>query len=1116
MKSKVKLLILVFSVLVSTVYGQQTFRLTGVVEDNQGPVAGAAVQVKGTTTGTVTDVNGKFSINAVRGQTLVVSFIGYITQEVRVSGETSVSITLEEDSKVIGEVVVTALGITKEAKALGYAMSTIKADELVKVGTPNFATALYGKAPGVRVVSPPGGAAAGVSFTVRGLSSINGNTQPLIVLNGVPIRSGNNEGNTSTGQFADFRSEGRIRSNGLVDINPEDIESLSILKGAAATALYGSEGANGVVLITSKKSTKSGVSIDFNATLEVNSLAYLPKIQTEYGPGLYSVSQSDDVLNNGGFYKTTYQGKEYLYPYYATNVSFGPKYDGRDVLYWDGSVRPYNAITGSNIWDGLFRTGFDQIYNLAINYGGTNANTRFSYTFLDEIPNNLVGSFNKHNFNLTGNLKFNEHLSLDYSGNYIVQNFHNRSQRSTGAYDSFSNLFSSFTDIPLMKQKYQSSLGYKTPDNPTDVSLTPDENFVLNPGPMRWVRDYFWNAYKNNDYETDNRLLVSIAPSWKITDFLTARVRISSDLTSDKIEYKNATERPLSLNDPSGRYEAIEKQYSIIYGDGMLIFNKDLGKKFNLSANLGWQARQENMMLLSGRTEGGLTVENTYLFEVSRDNKTVEQRRMELLKTAVLGTVSLSYSDFLFLEGTGRQEKTSTLPKGSNSYFYPSGNVSFLYSTAFQDILPSIIDYGKLRFSYGIVGNAPDAYAANIVYEANSGGGTQWTVIPSTLGNEKLKPEKIREIEAGLEHKMFKNRLGLEFSIYDRKISDMIVQQTLVTSDGASNMWVNIGEMTNKGIELALNGTPIDTHDWRWYVHGNISFNQNKVTKLIEGVDYLRNSGSFGNTGGGANVRSYVGRPMGDIYVNKVKRVEDKSSPYYGEKIVIVPGYGETEGWGYYLTETGEAAQERVGNINPKFIGGFGTTLSYKRFSLDVMTDFRVGGYVLNNADLYPNCRGLTPKTVQYRDAEHGGLTYTYQGHEMHNGWIVPGVIDLGNGNYKPNDIITSIDSYYYLTYNWGNSDPGVTYEFSVQENSYWKVRELSLGYDVPKSVIGNTPIKNLTVSVFGRSLFYLYKTIPDIDPESTNGGTTWGGQAGVGYSSAPNRTYGLALRATF
>jgi len=344
----------------------------------------------------------------------------------------------------------------------------------------------------------------------------------------------------------------------------------------------------------------------------------------------------------------------------------------------------------------------------------------------------------------------------------------------------------------------------------------------------------------------------------------------------------------------------------------------------------------------------------------------------------------------------------------------------------------------------------------------------------------------------------------------------MIVQQPLVTSDGASNMWVNIGEMTNKGIELALNGTPIDTHDWRWYVHGNISFNQNKVTKLIEGVDYLRNSGSFGNTGGGANVRSYVGRPMGDIYVNKVKRVEDKSSPYYGEKIVIVPGYGETEGWGYYLTETGEAAQERVGNINPKFIGGFGTTLSYKRFSLDVMTDFRVGGYVLNNADLYPNCRGLTPKTVQYRDAEHGGLTYTYQGHEMHNGWIVPGVIDLGNGNYKPNDIITSIDSYYYLTYNWGNSDPGVTYEFSVQENSYWKVRELSLGYDVPKSVIGNTPIKNLTVSVFGRSLFYLYKTIPDIDPESTNGGTTWGGQAGVGYSSAPNRTYGLALRATF
>ncbi|MDR1336145.1 MAG: SusC/RagA family TonB-linked outer membrane protein, partial [Tannerella sp.] len=362
-------------------------------------------------------------------------------------------------------------------------------------------------------------------------------------------------------------------------------------------------------------------------------------------------------------------------------------------------------------------------------------------------------------------------------------------------------------------------------------------------------------------------------------------------------------------------------------------------------------------------------------------------------------------------------------------------------------------------------------------------------------------------------------------SLYHRRISDMIIQQPLPVSAGASNMWVNVGEMTNKGLEFSLQGTPVETRDWHWSIRSNVAFNANEVTYLVEGVDFLRNGGNMGNHGGGVNVRSYVGRPMGDIYVNKVTRVTDPNSPYYGEKIVLVPGAGEDDGWGYYMTSTGEAAQERVGNINPKFIGGLGTTLAYKRVSLDIMTDFRIGGYVMNNADFYPSCRGLTEKTLQYRDAEHGGLAYSFKGRTLNNGWIVPGVVQNGtevdgnfvpDGTYRPNDVITSIDSYWYVTNNWGNSDSGTTYEFAIMENSYWKVRELSLGYDLPKALIRKAAFKNLTVSVFGRNLFYLYKTIPDIDPEATNGGTTWGGRAGVGYSSSPTRTFGVSLRATF
>jgi TonB-linked SusC/RagA family outer membrane protein len=1095
---------------------QQGRTVAGTVSDAAGAVMGASVSVKGTSNGTVTDSDGRFTLrNVASGSTIVVSFLGYKSQEIKYTGQTSLAVTLEEDAQQLGEVVVTALGITKDAKKLGYAVSTISSDDLVKVGAPNFGTALYGKASGVRISSPPGGAASGVSFTVRGLSSINGNTQPLIVFNGVPIRSGNDEGSTASGLFASFGSEGRIRSNGLVDINPEDIESISILKGAAATALYGSEGANGVVLVTSKKNRGSGITVNANATLEANTMAYLPKVQTEYGPGLYSVSQNSTMLERGGFTTTTYKGQEYVIPYYATNVSFGPKYDGREVLYWDGNMRPYQAYT-NDPWSELFRTGFDQIYNVAINQGSDNTSNRFSYTFLDEIPNGLTGSYKKHNFNFVGNMKINKTLAIDYSVNYLLQNVHNRAQRSTSAYDSFSNLFGSMTDISLMKKMYKTSLGYKNRVS-GDPTLTPDESFAFSPGTGNWVKDYLWSAYMNNDYETSNRLIASVAPSWKITDYLSARARISTDYTADKMEFKNATERPLVLEDPSGSYIVNHKQYAIFYGDGMLVFDKNLTDKINISANFGYQARQENMQLLQGRTNGGLTIENMFNFAVSRDNTTTSLTNMEMLKTAFLGTIDFAFDDYLFLGVTGRSEKTSTLPVNFRTYFYPSANASFLYTSAFKESMPDWYDYGKLRFSYGVVGNAPDPYAANIVYDAGSSGGVQYSSIPSTLGNEELKPEKITEFEVGLENKMFHNRVGFELSLYHRRISDMLLPRPLNISDGASNMNVNIGEMVNQGVEFSFNVSPIETKDLKWNIRANFAFNKNEITNLVEGVEYIRNSGTFGNTGGGANIRSYVGRPMGDIYVNKITRVTDESSPYYGEKIVVVPGHGETEGWGYYLSSTGEAAQECVGNINPKIIGGLGTSLLYKHLSLDIMTDFRIGGMVLNNADLYPNCRGLTTKTLQYRDAEHGGLTYTYNGMEMHNGWIVPGVyFDEATGQYKPNDIITSIDSYYYLTYNWGNSDPGVTYELSVHENSYWKVRELALGYDLPKSIIQNARMKELTVSLFGRNLFYLYKTLDDIDPESTNGGTTWGGQAGVGYSSSPTRTFGVSLRATF
>lgn len=1106
---------------------QQTKRVAGIVTDDLGPVPGATVLVKGTNNGVITDSQGHFSLPEVKsGSVIRISFVGYIPQEITYTGQAALNITLEEDAQSLGEVVVTALGITKESKALGYAVTTINAGEITKVGSPNLGTALYGKAAGVRISAPPGGSAAGVAINIRGLNSINGSNDPMVFVNGVPIRNGNNGDAYNT-----FGSSG-LRSSGLVDINPEDIENLTILKGASATALYGSEAANGVVMITTKKAKGSGITVDLNVTLQANTLAYLPKIQTEFGPGIWAAGQDETHLSNGGFGTYQYNGKSYDTPFAVnTNHVWGPRYDGRDVLYWDGTTRKYESITSDNPFKDLFRTGFSQVYNLAVNQGAANTNNRFSYTFTDEIPNGLTGSFQKHNFNLNGMMKFNDRLSLDYSANYIIQTFHNRQGQVTGAFDSFSNMFSSFTDIPLIRQMYKTSLGYKN-YHAAEPTLTPDESFPLDTQQINWIRDYFWGQYENNNYETDTRFIGSVAPQWKIFDFLTLRGRASVDASSDKIEAKTSTERSLALSDPTGEYMAVSKNYAIYHGDIMLAFNKAITDKFNLSANVGWNGRSENMFLQMNRTDGGLTVENMFMLGVSRYTPKTEQQRMELLKTAFYGSIDFAYGNYLFLGVTGRQEKSSTLPHGSNSYFYPSANASFVYTDAFRSSIPDWYSYGKLRLSYGIVGNAPAPYAANMVYDQNAQGGVSWSTLPSTMGNSKLKPEKINEVEVGWENKFLNNRVGFEVSLYHREISDMIIQQPVPVSDGINNMWMNVGTMINKGLEISANFTPVQTKDFNLEIVTNMSFGKNKVTELAPGIDYLRNSGNFGNTGGGVNIRSYVDRPFGDLYVNKPVTVSDPNSPYYGQPIVDIDGIRDDNGnmlsdkdrspQGYYRTTANEANQEFIGNIQPKVIGGLGANFSYKNLSLDIMTDFRFGGYVLNNAMHYPTARGVSTYSLQYRDLDFGGQPYMFKGHELTNGMVIPGVVEVrdADGNvtgYEPNTTPTPADAYNNITYNWGNGGGGTTYAFSVKENSYWKLREIALGYDFPKTWISKAAFQKLRVSVFARNLFYFYKSLDEIDPESSNNGSTsWTGQSGVGYSSSPTRTFGLSLRATF
>ena len=1087
---------------------QETKTIKGMVRDVTGePLIGASVIEKGTNNGVITDVDGNFTLTVPADATLSIAYMGYATREIHLAKrkkQGDLRVTLREDSQQLKEVVVTAMGIKKDTKRLGYAVSTIESDEIVKAGATNFASAMYGKAPGIRITQTQGGSAGAVSINVRGLTSITGNNQPLIILDGVPIRNG---GTGKSTDFAEFGNDGQIRSNGLVDINPEDIESVSVLKGASATALYGSEAANGAVVITSKRAKSGKLTVDFTAQVTANLPAYLPKVQTVYGPGRYNTEYSDYEKQTGGFYQRTMNGESYR-SLYNTTMSFGPKYDGSDVLYWDGKMRPYLPAT-DNPWKELFRTGWNQTYNLAISQGTETSSNRFSYTFMGETPNSLTGSFTKHNFKLTGSYKPARTLNIEYSLNYIVQDVKDRPQTSLNLYGSFSNMFSSFMDIPYLKQSYVTSLGYRNTYAGGDATLTPDESWAYDPGYLNGVSNMLWNMYHHHSKETENRLIGMIRPTWQITNWLSLRAQLSTDITDTKQTLEYETERPNSLYDPSGSFQNINRRYDIVYGDVMLNFNYNI-RRFDIAATLGWTGRYENMNNMRVSTNGGLVTENWFYLNASRYTASSTLQRMELLKTGYMGTLSLGWDNYLFLELTGRQERSSTLK--DQSFFYPSANLSFLFSNAFR--MPAWWNHGKLRLSYGVVGNAPETYAANIIYEQGSDNGFTWNYVPSSWGNANIRPEKKYEYEIGFESKFLNNRLGFDVSYYNNRVKDQILSTPQPSTSGVKYVLMNVGEVANEGWDISVSATPVLTKNFRWDLTANYGIYRNKVVKLADGVPYLEIS-NIG--GGGAKIQAVEGRPMGDIYVQVPQMNEN------GEYLVSDKGL--------YMNQT---ELQRVGNINPDGVGGLFSSFSYKNIFLDFSIDFRIGGDVINEMYQYSTASGLTPESLQFRDTEHGGLSYYYPGNNnasgvpvqvdpslgagpngetvYHDGVILPGVVaSTGEKNTR----IIPAGYYYNQTYNWGTQPEQLTYRHSVFDNSYVKLRELTIGYQFPEKLISKLGMTRLSVSVFGRNLFYFYKALKNYDAESSVG-TSWASQAVVGGSTTATRNFGVSLRASF
>ena len=1127
--SHLRVCLMAICLLFAAAVSAQNVTVKGTVQDQNGdPIIGATVKVANAQAGTVTNFDGAFSLSCREGATLVISYIGYTTQQVKAESGKTLQIVLEEESTSLSEVVVTALGIRKDQKKLGYAISSINSDELVKTGASNFASALYGKAPGVRIQAAPGGNTSAVSINVRGMSSITGNTQPLIVMDGVPIHNGNtnNEG---------YWDNQRIRSNGLIDINPEDIENISILKGAAASALYGSEAANGVVMITTKKAAKgTGTHVDFSANVSWDKLAYMPDMQTEFGPGYDNwVLGDNNEQALTGFRQTRVDrnGNPITTPNRETYYSYGPRYDSsKSVTYFDGTVRPYAPI-GGNQWNEVFRTGFNQTYNVALTNSSERSNVRFSYTYNDVKAMQYNSDNHKHNFNLSGTFDITNNIKLNYTATYQNQYIKNRPYRISRIVQNYSGMFGSFTDVGYIRKHTMTSLGYMNSvyvgNGGTSNTLTPDEQFLYTPmGSTSLISEYFWNIMGREQIEDHTRFIGSVNPTWEIIPGLTLGARIATDLTTDKIENMNYSENAhiFSTNGQYSDYYGLQNsKYEIVYGDIMLSWDKTFADIHNITANAGWNARQETYYLSSVGTSQGLSQENWFNLAASVGQKNASMQKQDMLRTGLFFTASYGFDNWAYIEGTIRNEKTSTLKKGNNSFWYPSVSASILFTELMKDSRPSWYDYGKIRASYGIVGNAPEIYRANNAYSqgtAQNGGTYVYNYIATSVGNESIKPEKKYEFEVGLESKFFNNRLGFEFSYYHNDIKDQILQTTAAYSMGAQSMLMNVGELTNSGAEFSIYGTPFENRDWRVDLRANIAFNKNKVKKLADGLKVLSHA-NWDN--GAATLESHVDEPMGDFYTYTWKK-DDKGN-YITEN-------------GLYVTDTSE--RHKVGNAMPDAVGGFAASVSWKNLTLDMTFDYRIGGDVINQPWQYYMDTGIIKDAVGARDYKSGGLFYystsddvndkgsivkvdasqvpNYQrgvtmidGHYVwDNGVIQPGVKEDGS----PNDVIVTQFEINDMQYGWGTSSTQ-SYQEAIQKNSYVKCREISLSYQLPTIWTKKFGCERLILSAFARNPFYLYRSLKLFDSETTDG-TNWIYQAQVGGSTASARTFGVSLRASF
>lgn len=1069
-------------------------RIVGVVTDSETNelLPGVTVVIQNAGRGTATDTEGRFSLDAQKGETLVISMIGYAVKMMEVGNSASFNISLTPDNK-LQEVIVTALGISREKKSLGYSAQEIKGEDLTKARETNIINSLSGKVAGVTVVGNPSGIGSSSRITIRGERSLNINrNQPLFVVDGVPISNEMRGSSGSSFQEADY-------GNGAGFVNPDDVASITVLKGASAAALYGSRANNGVIVITTKtgQNTK-GIGVSVNSTLTFENALRLPEYQNQYGQGLGGLFEFKDG-NGGG----TADG---------VDESWGPSLDGQLINQFDSpttngfrggdvgnlfnSIGPVNldqqlAARGDiiatpwiarpdNIKD-FFETGVTQTHNVGLTGSNSNGDFRLSYTWLDQVGMVPNTDLKRNTLSFAGGYNLSERLKVRTAINYLTNKSANRPNLSYGT-ENIMYLFNCWlgrqVDVSAMRDYWmagreglnQYAFNYNYHDNP------------------------YFNLYENTNSQDLSRVFGNVSLTYDITDNLSLLLRAGTDASN---EFRARRRAYSTQRFQRGSYREERIGFTELNTDFLLNYKKVLNQNFDLNLGLGGNAMRQvgrfsDVIAPELAVPGIYTLSNSRVALQNLTNTPFTEKRINSL----YATGQLGFKNYLYLDVSARNDWSSTLPADSRSYLYYAANVSAVLTDAFK-IKSDILSFAKLRFGVAQVGNDTDPYQLATIFNAQQAvlGSPSYSE-SSVLVNADLKPEISTSIETGFDVRFFRNRLGIDFTYYNTQSKNQILPIPLTNTSGYSARIINAGLIENQGMELTLNVTPIRKRDFSWDIALNFSRNRSEVKELFTDPVSGQTVSNYVLASRYVTVEARVGEQMGNMYGIGYARVSsDPNDKYYDPS-------GQNVGQIVYNSQgkpVPTSSRVLLGNYNPDWLGGIGNTFTYKGLSLGVLFDIRSGGEVYSHTQTVGREGGQLIETLE-------GRANGYDLSLPENGVIGQGVVLNADGTFSPNTKKLSAREW-HSTYTLGRS----LIEGVVYDASFTKLREVRLGYTVPNKYLGKSRLRDLNITLVGRNLA-LWSKVPHIDPETSSnvGGTIVPGVESVALPST--RSWGVNL----